>query len=135
MGIAGRGAKPMFEKSEHWLSPLSQGEVLAAISAAFASENAKIHRDENSLDIRTGSNWQYRLWGNLLSLGRKNLPVALTISVRAASPGTKINVRAFDTFGFRLTDQAFFGAKETFEDRLNALLKMAAAAAKVSPDA
>ncbi|WP_284750852.1 MULTISPECIES: hypothetical protein [unclassified Arthrobacter] len=135
MGIAGSRTKPMFEKTEQWFSPLSPDEVLAAISTAFASEKAKIQQDEDSLEIRTGSNWQYRLWGNLLSLGRKNLPVAITIRVRAAKQGAEIEAHAFDTFGPRLTDQAFFGAQETFEDRLNVLLEMAASAAKASPEA
>jgi len=96
MGIAGSRTKPMFEKSEHWLSPLSPGEVLAAISAALTSERAKIQRGEDSLDIQMGSNWQYRLWGNLLALGRRNLPVAITIKVRAVSRGAEIDAHAFD---------------------------------------
>jgi len=125
----------MFEKSDHWLSPLSPNQVLTAISTAFASEKARIHRDADFIDIRTGSNWQYRLWGNLFSWGRTNVPVAMTVRVRAVEQGTQIDAHAFDTFGVRLTDHAFFGAQETFEDRLNGLLSMAASAAKASPGA
>lgn len=135
MGIAGSRTKPMFEKTEQWLSPLSPNQVLAAISTVFASEKARIHEDEDSLDIRTGSNWQYRLWGNLFSWSRRNIPVAITVRVRTAEQGTEIEAHAFDTFGIRLTDQAFFGAEETFEDRLSELLAMAASAAKASPEA
>lgn len=134
MGIAGSRTKPMFEKTEQWLSPLSPNQVLAAISTVFASEKARIHEDEDFLDIRTGSNWQYRLWGNLFSWSRRNIPVAITVRVRTAEQGTEIEAHAFDTFGIRLTDQAFFGAEETFEGRLSELLAMASAA-KASPEA
>jgi hypothetical protein len=135
MGIAGNRTKPMFEKTEQWLSPLSPNQVLAAISTAFASEKATIHQDEDFLDIRTGSNLQYRLWGNLFSWSRRNIRAAITVRVRGAEQGAQIEAHAFDTFGFRLTDQAFFVAKETFEVRLNGLLAMAASAAKASPGA
>ncbi|WP_045732378.1 hypothetical protein [Pseudarthrobacter chlorophenolicus] len=135
MEIARSRTKPMFEKTDQWLSPLSPGEVLAAVSTAFAPEKAKVRQDGNVLDIRTGSNLQYRLWGNLFSVGRRNLPAAITIRVRAAKQGAEIEAHAFDTFGFRLTDQAFFGARESFEDRLNELLEMVATAAKASPGA
>ncbi|KQQ81451.1 hypothetical protein [Arthrobacter sp. Leaf137] len=132
MGIVGSRTKPMFEKSEQWLSPLSPNQVLTAISTAFASEKARIHQDEDFVDIRTGSNWQYRLWGNLFSWSRTNVPVALTVRIRAAEQGYQIEAHAFDTFGIRLTDYAFFGAQETFEDRLDGLLAMAASAANAS---
>ena len=62
------------------------------------------------------------------------MPVALTVRVRAAGEGTQVDAHAFDTFGFRLTDQAFFGAEKTFADRLNALLSKAATAASASRD-
>lgn len=135
MGTAGSRTKPMFEKSEQWLSPLSPNQVLTAISTSFASEKARIQRGEDFIDIRTGSNWQYRLWGNLFSWGRTNVPVAMTVRVRAVEQGTQIDAHAFDTFGTRLTDHAFFGAQETFEDRLNGLLSTAAFSAKASPKA
>ncbi|BCW17503.1 hypothetical protein NtRootA9_02110 [Arthrobacter sp. NtRootA9] len=135
MGMTGNRTKPMFEKTEHWFSPLSPNRALAAISTAFASEKTRIRQDEDSLEIRTGSNWQYRLWGNLFSWSRRNVPVALIVQVRAAEQGTEIEARAFDTFGIRLTDQTFFGAQETFEDRLAELLATAASAANASPEA
>jgi hypothetical protein len=135
MGIVGSKTKPMFEKTERWLSPLSPNDVLAAIATAFASEKARVHQDGDFPDIRTGSNWQYRLWGNLFSWSRRNIPVAITVRVQAAARGAQIDAHAFDTFDFRLTDQTFFGAQETFEDRLNELLKIAASAAKASPEA
>jgi hypothetical protein len=81
--------------------------------------------------IRCGSNWQYRLWGNLLSAGRKNIPVALDVDVTPTAEGSVIEAHAFDTFGFRLVEKAFFGAKETFEEGLEELLAVAANAADV----
>jgi hypothetical protein len=135
MGTVGSRTKPMFERTEHWLSPLSPEVVLTAISAAFSPEKATIRQDGDFLEIRTGSNWQYRLWGNLFSWSRGNIPVALTVRVRAVKHGSQIEAHAFDTFGVRLTDQAFFGAQETFESRLDGLLRIAASAAEASPEA
>ncbi|KRE60559.1 hypothetical protein ASG92_21675 [Arthrobacter sp. Soil736] len=135
MGIDGSRTKPMFEKTEHWSSPLSLDEALTAISKAFAADKARIRQDGTFLEIRTGSNLQYRLWGNLFSWSRRKIPVALTVRVRAAEHGVHIDAHAFDTFGIRLTDHAFFGAQETFEDRLDVLLRQAAAAAEASPKA
>ena len=135
MEIDGSRTKPLFEKTEHWSSPLTQDEALTAISKAFASDKARIHQDGELLEIRTGSNLQYRLWGNLFSWSRRKIPVALTVRVRAAEHGVHIDAHAFDTFGFRLTDHTFFGARENFEDRLEVLLRQAAAAAEASPKA
>lgn len=134
MGIDGSRTKPMFEKTEHWSSPLSQDEALTAISNAFASDKASIRQDGDLLEIRMGSNLQYRLWGNIFSWSRRKIPVALALRVRAAERGVHIDAHAFDTFGVRLTDHAFFGAQETFEDRLDVLLHQAATAAEASSE-
>lgn len=45
--------------------------------------------------------------------------------------GSVIEAHAFDTFGFRVVEKAFFGAKETFEEQLEELLAVAADAANV----
>ncbi|MFJ5695961.1 hypothetical protein ACIP9X_19205 [Arthrobacter sp. NPDC093125] len=134
MGLEARGTKPMFEKTEYWSSPLSPESVFEAISTAFGSEKARIRQDGDLLEVRTGSNWQYRLWGNLFHWSRQAVPVALTVRVRAAGEGTQVDAHAFDTFGFRLTDHAFFGTEKTFADRLDALLSKAATAASASRD-
>lgn len=71
------------------------------------------------------------MWGNLFSVGRKNIPVALVVKVMPTAEGSLIDAHAFDTFGVRLVDKVFFGAQETFEERLEELLAIAANAAKV----
>lgn len=123
--------KPMFERTESWVSPLPASAASDAVAQAFSDRNAKVVQDGCSVNIRRGSNWQYRLWGNLLSAGRQNVPVALVIEAKPAAEGSVINAHAFDTFGFRLVEKAFFGAKETFEEQLEQLLAVAAGAAKV----
>jgi hypothetical protein len=117
----------MFEKTQHWSSELSREAALAAITEAFASEGGKINREGDLVEVRTGSNWQYRLWGNLLSLGRDKVPVGIDIRARPAPDGngSEVKAHAFDTFGPRLTDHVFFGAQETFEERLQALIDRA----------
>jgi hypothetical protein len=122
----------MFEKTEHWSSPLARQEVLAAIAKAFVSEKAKVLQDGDVIEVRTGSNWQYRLWGNLFSWSRREVPVGASFRVRVAEQGARIDAHAFDTFGFRISDHAFFGAQETFEDRLDFLLRKAADAVQAS---
>lgn len=123
----GTKPKPMFEKTQHWTSALPREAALEAITEAFASEGAKINRKGDLIQVRTGSNWQYRLWGNLLSLGRNNVPVGIDIRARSAPDGngTEVEAHAFDTFGARLTDHVFFGAQETFEEQLQALMDRA----------
>ncbi|MBT2554276.1 hypothetical protein [Arthrobacter sp. ISL-5] len=128
MGLEASRTKPTFEKTEHWSSPLSPESVSNAISRAFASEKARIRQNDDLLEVRVGSNWQYRLWGNLFSWSRREVPVALTVRVRAAGEGAHIDAHAFDTFGFRVTDHAFFGADKTFEHRLDVLPHKAAEA-------
>jgi hypothetical protein len=130
MGQDSRGIKPKFEKTEHWSSMLSQDAALAAVAEAFASDGGRVNRNGNLLQVRTGSNWQYRLWGNLLSWGRDKVAVGLDIRARPAPEGngSQIEAHAFDTFGLRLSDHAFFGAQETFEGRLQALVDRAVSA-------
>jgi hypothetical protein len=121
----------MFERTELWSSPLSQDAVLAALSRAFTIDGAKVSQDGEELEVRRGSNWRYRLWGNLVQAGRKNAPVGLTLRVSPTTTGSDIEAHAFDTFGFRIIERAFFGAQETFEQALERLLDIAAVAAKV----
>jgi hypothetical protein len=83
------------------------------------------------LSVRRGSNWKYRLWGNLFSAGRNNVPVALRLNAKPTANGSEIEAHAFDTFGFRLVEHAFFGAEETITEQLETLLRTAAEAAKV----
>lgn len=129
MGIDGLRTGPMFEKTEHCSSQLSREATMAAIAKTFASEKARVRQDDELLEVRFGSNWQYRLWGNLFSWSRREVPVAISFRVRAVEQGVHIEAHAYDTFGFRISDQAFFGAQETFEERLDALLHRAASAA------
>lgn len=124
-------SKPTFERTESWVSPLPAGVASDAVARAFSNRNAKVRQDGCSVSIRCGSNWQYRLRGNLFSAGRQNVPVALVIEARPVAEGSVIDAHAFDTFGFRLVEKAFFGAKETFEEQLEDLLAVAADAAKV----
>lgn len=59
---------------------------------------------------------------------RPQLSVPLHVRRSRSAPdgnGSKVEVHAFDTFGRRLTDHVFFGAQETFEERLQALLDRA----------
>jgi hypothetical protein len=132
MGINGIRTKPMFEKTEHWSSPLSREEVFTAIAKAFVSERAKVLQDGDVIEVRTGSNWQYRLWGNLFSWSRGQVPVAVSFRVGVAEQGVHIDAHACDTFGIRITDHAFFGAQKTFEERLEFLLRKAAIATEAS---
>jgi hypothetical protein len=121
----------MFERTERWASPLTATAASDAVSREFSERNAKVDQEGSSVRIRYGSNWQYRLWGNLFSAGRQNIPVALVIEATPTAEGSVIEAHAFDTFGFRLVEKAFFGAKETFEERLEELLAVAAGAANV----
>lgn len=123
--------KPFVEWTERWASPLGPDAALKAAAQIFASDGAGVSQDGNSLEVRRGSNWQYRLWGNLFSVGRKNIPVGLTLTARTAAEGSEIEAHAFDTFGYRITEYLFFGARETFEEHLQSLVNTAAAAMEV----
>lgn len=132
MGSESSKVKPMFEQSERWMSPLAPGKALEAVSDVFASQGVTVEQDGNLLTVRRGSNWKYRLWGNLFSIGRRNIPVALTLSATSSAEGSDIEAHAFDTFGVRLVERAFFGAQATFEEHLDSLLRTAAEAARVA---
>ncbi|MCC9175429.1 hypothetical protein [Arthrobacter sp. zg-Y179] len=56
------------------------------------------------------------------------MPVAVEFRTRVTPSGTSITARAFDTFGFRFEGGMYFGADETFANRLDVLLGKAAAA-------
>ena len=131
MGLDSSKTRPMFERTERWSSPLPGPDAADAVARAFAARNARVDQDGNSVRIRCGSNWRYRFWGNLASAGRKNIPIALDVDVTPAAEGSVIEAHAFDTFGFRLLEKAFFGAEETFEEGLEELLAVAAEAANV----
>lgn len=131
MGLESSKAKPMFERSEQWMSPLTPEGALDAVSNAFTSQGARLLREGNVLTVRLGSNWKYRLLGNLFPSGRRNVPIALTLKATLRAEGSDLDAHAFDTFGVRLVEHAFFGAQETFEEQLENLLSTAAEAAKV----
>lgn len=131
MGFDLSKSKPMFERTERWISPLPARTVSDAVAQAFSDRRAKVDQDGYSVDIHCGSNWQYRLWGNLFSAGRRNIPVGLIVQATPSADGSIIEAHAFDTFGFRIAERAFFGARDTFEERLEELLAIAADAANV----
>ncbi|WP_394252015.1 hypothetical protein [Arthrobacter pityocampae] len=120
---------PIVEIYEVWNSPLSAPVALDAIARSFSRSSAKVEQAGNAVSIRTGSNWRYRLLGNALS-GSTALPVALTVTVTSLRDGSELEAHAYDTFGWRITDETFFGAKESFEQRLRELLTSAAKAAE-----
>ena len=130
MGLDGYKGKPIVEITEHWRSPLGASAAIEAIAGSFAKSRAKVEIDGGAVRIRAGSNWFYRILGNLLS-GEKVLPVALEVTATAIDDGCKLQARAFDTFGWRLTDRTFFGAEQSFMNRLEDLLKSAATAGHV----
>ncbi|MDJ0460001.1 hypothetical protein PUN71_022590 [Arthrobacter sp. NQ7] len=132
MGADSSNSKPMFERTERWATPLSADAALRALSNRFIEAGARVTEIGDGLEIRQGSNWRYRLWGNLFKKGRRSVPVALTLRLFSTKSGTYIEAHAFDTFGFRLAEHAFFGAQETFDDALENMLAMASAAADVT---
>ena len=67
---------PRFEVAERWLSPLQPLAAIAAIKGEFGQENADIDSPAFYIEICLGSNRSYKLWGNLFSWGRKNIPVS-----------------------------------------------------------
>lgn len=115
------------EVTERWDTALAPSVALEAVAQAFSARGAKVKRSGDRVEVRAGSNWKFRLLGNLLASG-KTLPIGLDVTAASASQGSEIYAHAFDTFGFRITDQTFFGAKDSFENRLEDLLATAAAA-------
>lgn len=130
MSVDSSKAKPIVEMTEHWSSPLAETAAIEAIAKAFSDRGVKVDQNEDGVRIRTGSNWRYRLLGNLLA-NRASIPVALHVTMTPAGEGSTLRAHAFDTFGWRITNRTFFGAKESVQQRLEELLKSAAAAAKV----
>jgi hypothetical protein len=122
---------PIVEIHEVWSSPLSASAALEAIARTFSSSSssANVEQTVNTVSIRTGSNWRYRLLGNALS-GSATLPVALAVTATSLGNGCELDAHAYDTFGWRITDRTFFGAKESLEERLRELLTSAAKAAQ-----
>lgn len=126
------GTRPMFERSESWTSALGPAAVLSAVAKEFSTADARVEASDTRLEVRIGSNLTYRLWGELLQWGQKAAPVALEIRVQALQEGSRISAYVHDTFGFRLTEQTFFGAEKTFEEKIERMLSRAANAAKVA---
>lgn len=122
-----RTSTPIVEVTERWVTTLPAPVALDAIAQAFSDLGNKVDRDGGTVKVRSGSNWTFRMFGNLLSSG-KDLPVALDVTAAPLTGGSAVHVYAYDTFGFRVTDRLFFGAKESFETRLEELLTTAASA-------
>lgn len=131
MDFVSRSSTPIVDVTEHWVSALPASVALDAIVQAFSDLGAKVQRSSDRIEVRAGSNWKYRVLGNLLASG-KTLPVALDVTAASSGKGSAVHAHAFDTFGFHVPEQTFFGAKESFEGRLEELLTTAAAAARVA---
>ena len=118
--------KPIVEKNEQWTLSQPPQAVLDALAAAFASHGEDVRREKSSVEVRLGSNSQYRVWGNLTSEGRAHLPVALTFTASESGGGTALSVYARDTFGFRVGSGKSFGVPATFNRRMEEFLSYAA---------
>jgi hypothetical protein len=121
--------EPIQQVSARWDSPLSSHEVLKAVSEAFSKDKVVVDASSGTLEVRSGSNFKYRMWGEALN-GYKNFPVALTLKSRSVPEGSIVEVRAFDTFGFRLVDHLFLGADETLRSKLEDLMEVTSKAAQ-----
>lgn len=119
--------EPLFKISASWDSPLSPKEVLESLSRAFFVEEVTVDAQTNAVEVKSGSNFLYRMWGEALN-GYKNAPVTLLLKVHPADDGSRVEVSAFDTFGFRLTNRLFGGAGKTFKSKLIDLMETASSA-------
>lgn len=118
--------KPIVEKKEQWAAPQPPETVLETLAAAFSFHGEEVRREKSSVEVRLGSNAEYRMWGNMTAEGRKHLPIALTFTASGAGTGTTVEVYARDTFGFRLGSGKSFGVPETFNWRIEEFLSYAA---------
>ncbi|WP_152916094.1 hypothetical protein [Arthrobacter sp. RIT-PI-e] len=121
--------EPIQQISAHWDTPLSSEEVLTAVSGAFEGEKVTTDASSGIVEVRSGSNFKYRMWGESWN-GYKNLPVALALEARDTPEGSTVDVRAFDTFGFRMTDHLFMGADVTLKSKLVHLMEVASSTLK-----
>ena len=119
--------EPIQQISALWYSPLSSDKALTAVSEAFDREKVTIDASSGTMEVRSGSNFKYRMWGESLN-GYKNFPVALVLKARDAPEGPIVDVRAFDTFGFRMTERLFMGADVTLKSKLVDLMEAASKA-------
>lgn len=119
--------EPIQQVSACWDSPLSSNEVLKAVSEAFTEEKVVVDVPSGTLEVRSGSNFKYRMWGESLN-GYKNFPVVLSLTSHSAPEGSIVEVSASDTFGFRLVDHLFLGADVTLRSKLVDLMEVASKA-------
>ncbi|MHA7188874.1 hypothetical protein ACX80N_01095 [Arthrobacter sp. MDT2-16] len=118
--------EPIQQISALWYSPLSSDKALTAVSEAFDREKASIDASSGTMEVRSGSNFKLDV-GESLN-GYKNFPVALVLKARDAPEGPIVDVRAFDTFGFRMTERLFMGADVTLKSKLVDLMEAASKA-------
>ncbi|MDK1328287.1 hypothetical protein [Arthrobacter sp. zg-Y1143] len=118
--------KPIVEKKEQWTALQPPQAVLETLAAAFSFHGEDVRREKSSVEVRLGSNAEYRMWGNMTEEGRKHLPIALTFTASGFGTGTAVEVYARDTFGFRVGSGKSFGVPETFNRRIEEFLSYAA---------
>lgn len=120
---------PIFEISASWESPHAAEDVLEAIGKVFFAEDLSVDVSTGSVEVRSGSNFWYRMMGEMLN-SYKNAPVALMLSVRPSDDGSIVDARAFETYGSRATDKTMFGAARTFKLKLVDLMETASSAVR-----
>jgi hypothetical protein len=95
----------IFESRRTFLTSTTIPEAIAALESSLKDAGYKTQATASSVTAATGSNLAVRLWGTGLPWGRKNVPVALTVSFTSTPTGTTAEVHARDQLGW------FFDAK------------------------
>jgi hypothetical protein len=94
-----------YESKETFTVPRTVPEAITALKENLRNAGYKPRATADSVTAATGSNLVVRLWGTSLPWGRKNVPVAMTVSLTSTPTGSVAQVHAHDQLGF------FFDAK------------------------
>lgn len=114
-----------YEARESFAVPKPISEAIAALEAGLRNAGFKPHTTADSVMLSTGSNLVVRLWGTSLPWGRKNVPVAMTVSLTSTATGSVAQVHAHDQLGFFFDAKTNPVLKEEAPRKIAALIEVA----------
>lgn len=107
-----------------WQSPKTPENVLNEIDAAFRGRGAITRLNNASMEIKLGSDEEFRKWGIFSVRGRQALPSMMEIHILPNESGSLITVEARDDLGWfigPLSTRVKQEAKKTVDRRLDQL--------------
>lgn len=74
------------------------------------------------IQVHSGSDLVFRLFGAAIPLGAKNLPVGLDVRLSSEGGRAVVKSSAYDRLGWYINDRPVWGGEEILQEKLSSLL-------------